>query len=408
MSTELTTRPNVKSGEIANFAATADMRQKLVCKDMLRGDSIKLARQEAESTYQAMLGNTLIIATFGSDVLTGLNDLVKKAFEDIKINKNSEIGKIVRTLGKTLDGVHHRYNTADPKFVAKYEQTRRGFLGIFGGTAAFWRQFMRDVRSIQSQVNSAESSLDQNLIEVADLIAYYQTKYEATDAELDGVIYKIAVMELIIDLAAEELESLPKGDDYDSSEARSKRADLIQNLTARISGYKTRLFMGWTDAPKTRANISLNIGIYSNIGLTKDVTLPLMLQTMIDIHELSRSQDMTEVNEAFRATLNQALQQYAEFAAVTVPLIVEANSRPILVAKTIEVMRDAYIRQTEGVLKAMEESDKQNAILDALYVDTAGTFRSESERVTDAVLDRVVKATHQLEISTAIPATSQQ
>ena len=71
-------------------------------------------------------------------------------------------------------------------------------------------------------------------------------------------------------------------------------------------------------------------------------------------------------------------------------------------------MKDAYTRQVAGVLKVMEESAEEFAVLDGLYMDTAKTFRDETAKIDDATIDRAIAATHKLEISTASLATSTQ
>jgi len=64
-------------------------------------------------------------------------------------------------------------------------------------------------------------------------------------------------------------------------------------------------------------------------------------------------------------------------------------------------MRDAYIQQTESVIKVIDETAEQNAVLDDLYLSTAKVFNSQTDKVSDATIDRIVAATHKLEVSTA-------
>lgn len=399
MSTELAT-PNVDVKTLATMAADAETRGKVVCKDSLKGDSPMLAQRDAAKAYAAMLKSPLVISTYGAEALSGLNNLVKTMFKDINAGEDPEVAKMIKGLGKRLDDIQHKYNAADPKFVAKYENMRGGFLGILGGAGAFWRSFLRDVKSIQSQIEDAEDVIANGLESTQLTIGNYETLYKENGAELNKVIYQIAVMEYIVDLATADIENSPKGEDFDSTEERGARADLVKNLSNRISAYKSRLFMGQTTSPQLRAQISLNIGLYSTIALTRDITFPMMLMVMIQMSELRKSQDKANQMEAFRNATNLAIQQFAVNASILVPEIEKAVSTPVLMARTVEVMRDAYIKQTEGVIAVLAEVAEQNAVLDDLYQSTQTVFNSQSDKVSDAIIDRAIAATHKLEIST--------
>lgn len=409
MSTDIATAPAASTGMLATLAASADTRKTLDCRTMLKGDSPRLAQAEAAKAYQAMLANPLVVATYGSEALDGLNELVKKQFKDINAGKDPEVAAMVKGLGKSLDDIAHKYNAADPKFIAKYENMHEGFMGIFGGLGAFWRAFLRDARSIQSQVESYERIIDKNMMDLQGIIGLYQELYRQNDAELVKVIFAIATMEYIVDIATKDVASIPEADDHDTTEERGIRADLIKNLENRIAAYKTRLFMGWTKSPQLRSEISANVGLYGTSGIVKEITFPAMLEVFIQIDRLHKSQDIAQQNDAFKATLNQAVQQLAVNASVIIPEIEKTVSMPILLARTIEVMRDAYIQQTEATIKVLDEAAKQNAILDDLYQSTATVFNSQSDKVSDAIIDRAIAATQKLEVSTkALSEDAQQ
>ena len=399
MSTQLAV-PNVASKDLATIATTAETRQKLVCKDMLKGDTPQRAKADAERAYVAMIENPLVIATYGSDALSGLNALVEVMFKDIQAGKDEEVAKMLKTLDKRLSDIQHKYDAKNPQFVAKYENARKGFLGIFGGTAAFWRQFLRDVKSVQSLVENGKQVIANNLKESEGIISRYRELKNENAKELNNVIYTVAVMEYIVDVAVKDIENIPQGDDHDTSEARGERADLIKNLNNRISAYKSRLFMGWLKSPQLRSQISLNIGVYGTVTITRDITFPMIKEVMINIYLLRKSKDIADMNNAFRQTLNESLQQYAVNAAVIVPLIEESVSAPLMAAQTIEVMRDAYVQQTEAVIKVIDESAEQNAVLDDLYLSTSKVVNTQSDKVSDAIIDRAVAATRKLEVST--------
>lgn len=397
---ELATIPDVKTGELAKLTGSSETRKQMVCKDMLRGDAPTQAKAEASKAYKLMLENPLVIATYGSEALSGLNAIVDRMFKDIKAGKDPEVAKMIKGLTKTLDDISHKYNAADPKFVAKYQEMSNGFLGFFGGAAAFWRMFLRDIKSIQMQIDDAENVIESNLVSAQHVISYYDELYKENDAELSKVIYQIAVMEYIVDIATQDVESIPSADDHDTTEERGQRADLIKNLQNRINAYKSRLFFGETASPQIRSQISLNIGLYGTVSITKDITFPTMKFVMVQMALLRESQDIAEQNNAFRDTLNQALQQYAVNASVIVPQIEAAVSRPVLLARTVEVMRDAFVAQTEGVIKVLADAEEQNAILEDLYQSTITVFNTQTDKVTDSIIDRAVEATRKLETST--------
>lgn len=401
MSTELAPAPAVRLEGMASLAATPANRQQLICTDMVQGESLDAAHRDARNAYAAMLNNPLVIATYGEDALSGLNTLIKRLFGEINAGKDPEVARIVKGLTKSLDDISHKYDASDPKFVAKYGKTKGSFLGIFGGINAFWRTFLRDVTSIDAQIKHAEEALGTSLIEVERMTSYYHELYKENEAELKKVIYQIAVMELVVALATEDVETMPQGEDHDTSEARATRADLIKNLGNRISGYKSRLFMGWTTSPQIRSQISLNTGLYNTVSLTRQVTFPAMMQQMILIAQLHRAKDIASQTDSFRNAMNIAVQQYAVNAAVLVPEIEQSVSMPIMLAETIKVMRDEFVKQTEGVIRVLSESAEQNAVLDDLYQNTAQVFRSQSDKVSDAIIDRALAATRKLEVSTA-------
>lgn len=398
MSTVLATQTHTS---LANFATTAEDREKIVCKDMLRGNQSQVAQADAAKAYQAMLENPLVVATYGSEVLVGLNNLVKRMFKDIKAGKDQEVSKMIKELGANLDKTTRRYDAANPKFAAKYQDMSDGLFGIFGGAAAFWRKFMRDVQSIQSQVESAEQVIAHALISTEEIISYYTELYRENDIELDKVIYQIAVLEYIVEIASKDAPSDPTATDYDSSEERGQRADLIKNLQNRIGAFKSRLFMGWTKSPQLRSQISTNTSLHISFVSTRDITFTMMLEVMINIALLRRSQDMAEQMEEFRQMANVAIQQFAVNASIQIPMIEKAASVPILMAKTLEVMRDCYIVQTEGVIKVLEEAAEEAAVIEDLSVSTSQVFTDQNNKVSQSVIDRAVQTSLKLdEIST--------
>src|SRR3989344_6721307 len=122
-----------------------------------------------------------------------------------------ELSDAMRDLSRRMRGIGRRYDPSDPKNLEKYKKAKGRFLGIFRLGRTFFEELMADVRSLEQQFDWAEEKLEGKQELLLRNVAYFDQLYELNARAIDKLIYKIAVMELMRDLAAEQAEQVVVG-----------------------------------------------------------------------------------------------------------------------------------------------------------------------------------------------------
>lgn len=385
--------------KLASVATKVETRQALVCKNLLLGDTLTQAKGEAAELYEQMKANPQVQMTYGKAAVEDVNSLIDRILHEVEPTKIPELTDLMRGLQKNMRGIKHKYDLSDPEVQKHYDSLRFKVSRWFGRGRTMLEMLMEDIKSIESNLDSVANTLEGKQDQMMENVSWYDQLYLENEQEIGKLIYVIAVMEIIRDLAGEEAaklgEAVKVGDASlgdRSAEKQANIADFATNMDVKIAEYKGRLFVAWATSPQCRMMRTLNVGLAQKLNELLCVVIPTMKATIAEWRLLQQSKDAADMSTAVQDFSNEVIQGYARAAAVAVPAIAEAIQTPTLTPVTVGVMADSIAAQAQGIIAAMDTGAKLRSDLDASMIEAHKVLESAATDVSDAVVDRIVKS----------------
>jgi uncharacterized protein YaaN involved in tellurite resistance len=373
---------------LATYASMSpeQMKKKLSCKDLLMGDTRTQAEQEAQEMLGKMLDNTQVFMTYGTSALEDVNSLVDRLLHEVEPVKIPELKELMKALNKRMRDVKHKYDPSDPNVVEKYKEWKGGIGRFFGQARTLVELLLEDVTSVDRQLEKVSGNLKDKQYNLLRNVSFYDQLYVENEQEIGKLIYKIAVMELIRDLAAQKAAAITVGDASlgdRGSEQRASITEFAHNMEIKIGEYKGRLMLAWATAPQVRTMRTLNVSLAERLNELICITIPSMKQAMVVWRMAAEGVEAAQFGSAVQEMSNEWFVAAATGMTTAVGIISETNETPGLSPATIFAMAD--------------ELDKQ-ADLEAVPV-----MANANAKVSDALLERVLgTATKPLEIATSV------
>jgi len=397
---------------LAVLASTPDKavqaRKTLNCKDLLQGETRKRAEDEAVKVYAEMRENTQVFMTYGTQELDGVNVLYERLLHEIEPTKIPELTALTKKLNNEMRGIKRKYDVSDPKVREKYEEWKGGILRFVGRARTLAEMLMEDVTSIEKQIDHVGGTLRNRQYQLMKNVTYYDKLYDENEEEITKLIYVIAVMELIRDLAAKNAAAIVVGDASmgdRQGETQATLAEFAANMEIKIAEDKGRLFVAWATSPQVRMVRTLNVGLAERINELLCVTIPTMKGTIVQWELMMNTKDAADMSRAVQEASNEWLQAYAAAGAEVVPMIAEAVMMPTLTPQTVTAMADSLSKQSDGIIAAMENSHQRRLELDDAIMTAQSVMTNASKRVSDELLKHIVEVANKpLEIATAVAA----
>lgn len=395
---------------LAQFAANpVEVKTRLVCKDLLQGDTLAQAQAMAEQMYPQMKSSTQAYLTFGSGALEDMNALVDSLLKEIAPVTIPELKELMHDLNAGMHGIQKKYDVSDPAVREKYEHWKGGIGRFFGHAKTLLDLFLEDITSIERQLDKVKRECAGREDQLLHNVGYYDRLYTENETTIDKVIFVIAVMEMIVDLAAHEIETIPVGDQAAGdrgSENRAKLAEFAQNLQVKIGDYKGRLMIAWATAPQVRMMRSLSVGVAVKLDTMIDTTIPSMKLTLAQWRLAIQTGDAAELTKLVTESGNEWVQAYFRSAGELVPKIADAVQTPALSPQTIAAMAQAIAKEADDIVTAMAAGDQRRAEMENAMNQALPVLRDANTRVSDALINQVVgAATKPLQIAQSVPAT---
>lgn len=393
---------------LAQYAqSAADARQSLSCSALLQGETRARAEAEAAEVYADMKGNTQVYLEYGSGAVEDINVVVDKLLDEIDPVKIPELKELMQHLNDRMRGIQRKYDVSDPEVREKYEKWSKGLRGFFRKARSFLDALMDDVRSIEGQLEKVDDQLEGKEEQLMRNISYYDQLYEENENSIGQLIYVVAVMELVADLAAKEIETIPVGDAAAGdrgSENRARLAEFANNMQVKAGDYKGRLMIAWATAPQTRMMRSLNVGLITKLHTLRDTTIPSMKLTIANWRLAVQAGDAAAMVQAVIDSNNEWTQAYFRSSGQLVARIADSVQTPTLSPQTIALMAQTIADEADSIIKAMDDGYRRRAELEDAMRRALPVLKDASARVSDAVVQRVLDTATNLEIATSVPA----
>jgi uncharacterized protein YaaN involved in tellurite resistance len=395
--------------ELSALSITPEKRDQLSCQRLLVGDTLIRARQEAADVLPKMLGNTQVLAVFGTDALEDVNRLNDRMLSERPPVNVPELHEVMKNLSRNMRGLGKRYDPNDPKVLEKYEKVKGGILSRLGFVKTFFEEFLDDIRSLQDQFERVVDKLEGKQEQLLRNVAYYDEFYRLNEQEIEKLIYSIGVMEIIRDMAAQQAKSIQIGDSTmgdRGSEQQAKILELVTLMDNKIAAWKGRLWVAWAMAPQIRHMRAISVGLSARIDQTVDVTIPTMKGVIVVWLTLSEAEQAEAFNKAVEDAYNQAMQMFAGAAKALVPAMANALATPALDPRTIVAWSDSLSAQADGIVAAIELGQQKRSELDQAMIEGKAVIDAATQRVNQAKLEHVLAAAQEatLEIAQSVPA----
>lgn len=408
-STALTVSPQVK--ELSVLATTSETRDKLVCRNLLQGDTLLRAQQEAERVLQEMLKNTVVVSQFGRDAIRDVNELNDRMVNDRPSIDLPEVEEALRNLDRQMRGFGQKYDPSNPDVLKRYRQVRHRFLGFIQYGKTFLQELQADMRSLPEHFDRVIQIGREKQTPLMRNVAYYDEFYRLNEKEIDNLIYMIGVHEIIRDLAAHMAEAITVGDANlgdRSGEQQASILELVQKLDNKIIAYKARLWGAWGMAPVIRNMRMISDGQLSRIDTSIDVSIPTMKNTVVVWNSMGEAQAATQFNEAVDSMLNESLKGFARATGAAIPAMAQSLATPPLDPSTVLEWSNSVRAQGEGIKSAAILGHKARATLEAAMIASKQVMDETTQEVNQVLLEQVLATAHEstLEISRSVPAQS--
>lgn len=393
---ELATRP------------VAQVQQVLRCSALLVGDSLENARRDAAVLYPKMVGDftqaasTATFMAYGQSSLDGVNRLIDEILAGQEPIKIPEVMGLMKDLNKGMRGIQAKYDVSDPKVREKYEHWSDGVKGWFRRGRTLVEMLMEDIRSIEDQLDRVEDQLSDKADLIVRNVAWYDQLYVANEAEIGKVIYAIAVMELIRDMAVDTASKITVGNDKLGDRQGEDKARLVEFaglMDQKISAYKGRLFIAWATSPNVRTMRSLDVGVAEKINETITVTIPTMKATLAQWRMLAQAVDASKLAEMVNENANQWLTAFAAASTAGVTTIAQSNNTPLIAPQTVAAMAQSIADQADAVVQAMHDGFERRAALDKAILEGKAVINSATNKISEEFVQAYVdKATKPVEV----------
>lgn len=399
-------QPSSRVVELSTLAGDAEKRDQLVCKRLLVGETFQRANYEASEAWQKIRSNTQVLAVFGTDTLDAVNRLNDRMLQERPPVDIPELQESMRTLSRTMRGIGKKYDPSDPKVLKKYDQLKGGILSIFRFGKSFREQFLDDISSLQQRFELVINTLEGKQYQLLRNVTYYDEFYRLNEAEIDRLIYKIGVMEIIRDLASTQASKIAIGNSNIGDRGTEEQAeimDLINLLDNKIIAFKSRLWVAWAMAPQIRTMRAISFGLSARIDQTVDITIPTMKNTIVIWQTLTEAEQAQQFNRAVEEIYNQVMTQFANAAKAMVPVLANSLSAPSLDPRTVVAWSESVSAQADGIVMAIQTGQQKRAELEKAMMEGKNVIDAATQRVNKAQLEHLLAAAETpLEISRSI------
>jgi uncharacterized protein YaaN involved in tellurite resistance len=379
---------------LATVSKTPEERQGVVCKMMIPPDQQAKAQQDAATWLPQMLDSTPKLMTFGSDSLAGVNNLVNQLMKLVGTSDLGSLGQDMKQLTLNMQSIKGKYDVTQPNGKKAYDEWQHSLLKRLIHHGRNYIEAMRvDMMSVQSQLDKLEEDINQRKNTMIRNVTYLDQLYEENEKATYDLIYAIAVMEDIVDLARQQASQIP--DDAPNSgnansELKQKYADLIMQMDVKIGEYKGRLFVAWSTSPQVRMMRVLNVGMAEKLNEADGMTIPTMKLVMVQMAILVSTQNAEKAEQAVSDATNQMVQELATTSAAAAGVIMTAVQTPTLLPETVTVVTDSMTLMADNILQAIDAGNQSRANLENVIGASKQVLDGSSRHFDEAVISKII------------------
>jgi uncharacterized protein YaaN involved in tellurite resistance len=386
------------------------VKQSLMMRDALTPEQKVEAREAAAQAYVDIKANDAVFVVYGSDATEEFDDIGRRLLQQVG---GKDIGAIKELLKGMNDGMRKIQRGYDVKNSTeareRYEKYMdNGLKRLFRRGRDFFEMMVEDFQKFDTQLEGAVKDLSRHQEEQMRNLGYYNELYEADLRAVDLLIFTIAKMEYIAELAATEAANIvvdeSQPDWLNKREERDRLAGIASNMQAKIGDFKGVYIIAVATAPQIRISSNQILGVISKLETTKTQVIGAMRRVLAQWIMLIKTKNATELANFVNETANTWTQLYFENAPELIKQIAEGVQKPAFDADLIPIMVKAIEDSGVAVAEALQQGyDDRLALDDAIrtalpQINAAGA--KLSDETIKHVLGPIIKAaTEPLEIA---------
>lgn len=389
----------------------AEAKKQLSCKAILVGDSLPQAEGDATKAYPDLRDNPAALMAFGSNCFDGINDLGRRLMHGVKPGDIPGAEALVKDLNSRMRGVRSHYDVSDADVLARYNKWKSGLGGIFHRAKTMLQVFLDDVTTIETQLDRVERQLNSSERQLEQNICYYNELYRENEEGIKNVIYTIAVMEMVRDLAAADVSAIVPGDSSlgdRQGERKAALAQFVNSMDVKIGDFKGRLMLAWSDAPRIRNMRGVDVQVAQQLNSLVTLWLPSMRNVVAQWAMRLQALDAAKFGQVVKDSTNEWIEAGAQDEATVVPMLAATGQTPTLSLQAITALATSIDQQADGIVAAMKAGQQQREQLEQGIMSARQVIDNASGKISDAQIQQVLDSARQpIQIASAVNSAGQ-
>jgi uncharacterized protein YaaN involved in tellurite resistance len=334
----------------------------LSCREMLPASELERIRQYAVQEYPKLRRDPNVLAEFGSQAVSEMNQLVDDMLE--AAGKAANIPEAKQLL-KGLDDRMRQFSRKQGSIpvaanTAKYEVAKSRVANFFLTIKDWVHNFLREFRDLQAFLGTLEASLEDKRGEMRDNVADCNKLYNACAKANQGMIIFIAAMEYMLEAAVEEAESFKIDPTDPQKQQKQEQLDILTGefipaLNQRIGDYQTRLLIGFATMPRIRGIRMVSFGVGQRMALLIQLTIPAFKMSVVEWVKAQAAAEGAELGDAVTRTTESAIQLLGDMSTQAIATAAQQNARPILTPEAMMSLVQSSVDQMRGITDAIEK-----------------------------------------------------
>ncbi len=373
--------------------------------DLLQGKTLESARKRAAELYPKMRGNSNILLDYGLGTKDQYKRIIEQILRETKGVDTPEMHEYLNLLNRELKGLKVKYDPADPKVLEKYKQGKKKILGIFRAGKTMLMCLAEDIQKAETKINKAEKAFTGLASRSKQNMALVEQLCEELDKTINLIIYDIAVLQLVHELAQKDLNEIVVGDASKGDRGEIEKTELTQfafNVQGRVNSYKDRYFMAVASLQRNSLSKVSDFGLASMLQDLSTDGITNMKEQLAEWRRIAITRESTAAIESGKDFLNKS---QAGLSTASMEATVDATrviSEPVLRAETIAQMVQDRIATIDGMIAAIEQGDRLHEERDRVFAESQQAMSAAEERLSESMMKRAL-GNEPLDIVKTIP-----
>jgi uncharacterized protein YaaN involved in tellurite resistance len=329
--------------------------------------AIEALQQEARSVAPAMLEDTNVLVNYGTGELEEVrkSTLALNQINGDKVELPPEDEKALKLLSIQMRNAS-KYDLSVAENVARYNRMKDGLTKLFGGrkAKAYFQAFQADRKTLEQLVDQMSGDLQKQAMERTRAAGAISRLYEANQESLIAMSERLAVLEIIRDMAVAERAKYPETLPHDHEDAPQVRAleMFVRMANLKLGEYAARWYTGVALSPIFEAQYEQNLmmGFKLRVAATDGMDkIKLIIATYKQSLDLKSDSDRLAGFEKFDNELTQSLARQTRSVLTATAKQTTSSSMTV---ETITVVANEVAGMVDDIQLAYKQSQAEEAL----------------------------------------------